>query len=223
MIKVTNSQGKVLSVEQVAELPMNEDAKAAKVRHMYANDGICYQSHTVPGEVCRAKRESAPRGQPELATTAAEFTVGAGSTPSRPSLEVETEVHSNLAPRIHAHIGRMRAWDLRKLPAAQATQVKGALDDLSEAYARLSLILAQLTADGFVAKTTPVTRIAAKLEKGAKVHLREDQLEVFSKVYSPEQLASLSVVRTTDTHVQLMADDGSNFGLVRIIHVTVKP
>ena len=143
--------------------------------------------------------------------------------PPRPSLEVETEVHENLRPRVEAHLARMRAWDLRKLPAAQAVQVRGAIDDLSAAFARVGDVLAMLAKDGFEAKTTPVTRIAAKLQRGAKVSLRKDQRAIFAKVYSDEQLDSLSVVKVTDTHVQLMAEDGSNLGLVRLIHVTVKP
>ena len=74
----------------------------------------------------------------------------------------------------------------------------------------------------FIAKTTPVTRLASKLSHGSKVSLRDDQRAVYAKLYSAEQLDSLSVVKVTDTHVQLMADDGSNVGLVKIIHVVPK-
>jgi hypothetical protein len=101
--------------------------------------------------------------------------------------------------------------------------LRDAVDDLSDSFGRIGQILTMLAADGFEAKTTPVTRIAAKLTHGAKVSLREDQRAIFSKVYSDEQLDSLSVVKVTDTHVQLMAEDGSNLGLVRLIHVVVKP
>jgi len=143
--------------------------------------------------------------------------------PSRPSLEVETEVHANLKPRVLAHVSRMKAWDLRKLGLVMVTSFSGAIEDLRCAVERVELELVKLALDGFVAKTTPVTRIAAKLQRGAKVTLREDQRAIFAKVYSDEQLDSLSVVRVTDTHVQLMAEDGSNLGLVKLIHVAVKP
>ena len=140
----------------------------------------------------------------------------------RPSLEVETEVHSNLIPRIEAHLARMRAWDLRKA-ASSGCPLRDAIASVEHSWSELSNELALLRADGFVAKTTPVTRIAARLQRGAKVSLREDQRAIFAKVYSDEQLDSLSVVKVTDTHVQLMAEDGSNLGLVRLIHVVVKP
>ena len=141
---------------------------------------------------------------------------------SRPSLEVETDVHHNLLPRIEAHLGRMRAWDLRKLTTEQRAAFTGAMDDLEADWMALTAALALLCEAGFVAKTTPVTRLASKLTHGSRVSLRDDQRAIFAQLYSAEQLDSLSVVKVTDTHVQLMADDGSNVGLVKIIHVVPK-
>jgi hypothetical protein len=140
----------------------------------------------------------------------------------RPSLEVETEVHDNLAPRIEAHLARMRAWDMRKLEPVLEQQFRSAMVGVGVAWASLGTALGELMVAGFVAKTTPVTRLASKLSIGAKVSLRDDQREIFAKVYSDEQLGSLSVVKVTDTHVQLMAEDGSNLGLVKIIYITLK-
>jgi hypothetical protein len=149
-------------------------------------------------------------------------TAPAVAVPPRPSLEVEMEVHQNMKPRIHAHVGRMRAWDLRKLPLEVRNEFTCALDAFGAGQERLEIAMAKLFTDGFVAKTTPATRIAAKLEPGARVTLRADQRATFAAIYTDEQLDSLSVVRTTDTHVLLQADDSSSIGLVKIIHVEIK-
>ena len=141
----------------------------------------------------------------------------------RPSLEVETEVHDNLRPRIEAHLGRMRAWDLRSLPIGDRGEFILRMGQLETSFTALGEWLETLRVSNFVAKTTPTTRIASKLTHGTKVSLRDDKRAEFAQVYSAEQLDSLSVVKTTDTHVQLMAEDGSNIGLVRICHVVVKP
>ena len=145
-----------------------------------------------------------------------------GKPDSRPSLEVETEVHDNLRPRIEAHLGRMRAWDLRKLPVEQRGEFLICMGQLETAFSAVGNWLETMRVSNFIAKTTPVTRLASKLSHGSKVSLRDDQRAVYAKLYSAEQLDSLSVVKVTDTHVQLMADDGSNVGLVKIIHVVPK-
>ena len=139
------------------------------------------------------------------------------------TLDHRIEVHNNLRPRIQQHVDTMGTWDTRKLPNAQRIQVSGALADLVAAYDRVGFVLSLLRVGRFVAKTTPTTRIASKLTHGTKVTLRDDKRAEFAQVYSDEQLNSLAVVKTTDTHVQLMAEDGSNIGLVRICHVVVKP
>ena len=96
----------------------------------------------------------------------------------RPSLEVESEVHANLWKRILAHLGRMRAWDLRKAGDMYAGEFRDAIQSLEEEWKRVTNCLDALSLIGFVAKTTPVTRIASKLTFGALVDLREDQRAV---------------------------------------------
>jgi hypothetical protein len=166
-----------------------------------------------------------PATDENLAKAEAQLEKGASSVvaPPRPSLEVETEVHDNLRPRIDAHLGRMRAWDLRKLDIGYQSRFRDAIDRSEAAFKDIGSTLAMLSREGFVAKTTPVTRLASKLTQGARVSLRDDQLAIFAKVYTEEQLDTLFVAKVSDTHVQLMADDGSNLGLVRIIHVVLKP
>jgi len=159
---------------------------------------------------------------PEAASDHDEFATSNKDTTSRPSLEVETEVHNNLRPRIEAHLGRMRAWDLRKLPVEQRGEFLICMGQLETAFSAVGNWLETMRVSNFIAKTTPVTRLASKLSHGSKVSLRDDQRAVYAKLYSAEQLDSLSVVKVTDTHVQLMADDGSNVGLVKIIHVVPK-
>jgi hypothetical protein len=165
----------------------------------------------------------APTGTAEKPPMAMEPNAPSVSVPPRPSLEVETEVNRRLKPRILAHVARMKAWDLRKLSIEDRATVSCSLDALASCFARVEDALAMLAKAGFVAKTTPVTRIAAKLEFRTKVTLRADQRETFAQIYTDEQLDSLSVTKTTDTHVQLMAADGSNIGLVKLIHVEIKP
>ena len=145
-----------------------------------------------------------------------------GKPDSRPSLEVETEVHDNLRPRIEAHLGRMRAWDMRKLDIGVRGYFLLCMGQLETSFAAVGNWLETMRVSNFVAKTTPVTRLASKLSIGAKVSLRDDQRAIFAQLYSAEQLDSLSVAKATDTHVQLMVEDGSNIGLVRIIHVVPK-
>ena len=250
-MKIKNSRDEEIPLSAVAELEALDKAETAeevlaampdvpvcnecdKKASEVTSDGLCVKcipqlpSETVDDtfiDPCSNSAIAVLATDENLAKAEAQLNRDASSVvvPPRPSLEVETEVHVNMLPRVHAHIGRMRAWDLRKLPAAQAVQVRGSIDDLSAAFARVGDVLTMLAKDGFEAKTTPVTRIAAKLQSGAKVSLREDQRSIFSKVYNDEQLDSLSVVKVTDTHVQLMAEDGSNLGLVKLIHVAVKP
>jgi hypothetical protein len=185
-MKIQNSQGKSMSLEEVANLP-----------------------------VPKAKKDvTSPMVMEPSAPSVA--------VPARPSLEVEIEVHQNLKPRIFAHVGRMRAWDLRKLDPSMAGRFSAALAGLGDASFQLEDMLRQLVQLGFEAKTTPATRIASKLAVGTPVTLRADIRATFAPIYTDEQLDSLTVVRTTDTHVQLMAGDSSNIGLVRIIHVDLK-
>jgi hypothetical protein len=140
----------------------------------------------------------------------------------RPSLEVEREVHDNLMPRLQAHVGRMCSWDLRKLSPERRVAFSGAILDLSAAFARVSAELTMLESAGFVAKTTEATRMSSRLPIGTKVRLREDKFGEFRQVYSDEQLNSLAVAKKTDTHVLLIAADGTNIGLVKFCQIDLE-
>ena len=200
-MKIKTQRGDNLSIEDVAKLPRIE-----------ADGGLNEDAMEI------LKFISVPATNENLAK--AEATL---PKEQRPSLEVETEVHDNLRPRIEAHLARMRAWDLRSLDPESIHAFRFILDHIQQGVEALTKRLKHLSATGFVAKTTPVTRIAAKLTRGARVDLRADKRAEYAQVYSDEQLNSLSVVKVTDTHVQLMADDGSNVGLVKVCHVRLKP
>ena len=203
-MKILNSRNETIPLEEVAKMPVEQDS-----------DDILASIPAAPMcGVCAPQPSIAEKARAEVAATKAE---------SRPSLEVEMEVHQNLKPRIFAHAVRMRAWDLRKLPLDLRNEFTCAIDAFCAGQGRLEIAMAKLCAEGFEAKTTPVTRLAAKLEAGSRVALRADQRATFATCYTDEQLDSLTVVRTTDTHVLLQAGDSSNIGLVKIIHVEVKP
>ena len=51
----------------------------------------------------------------------------------RPSLEVETEVHAHLAPRVEAHLRRIETWDVRSLDEARRIEIAAAVASLREA------------------------------------------------------------------------------------------
>lgn len=223
-MKIQNSQGKSMSLEEVANLPVpkaeGDGDTAEEILASLPDNPVCVKCKKKAAEVnadgfcCVC--------QPPLPLVI-EPSAPSVYVPPRPSLEVETEVNRHLKPRILAHVARMKAWDLRKLSVEDRATVSCSLDALAGCFVRVEDALAMLAKAGFVAKTTPVTRIAAKLEFGTKVTLRADQRETFAQIYTDEQIDSLSVVKTTDTHVQLMASDGSNVGLVKLIHVEIKP
>jgi hypothetical protein len=140
---------------------------------------------------------------------------------ARPSLEVETEVNENLMPRVLSHVGRMRAWDLRSLTPDMRLSFTGAVEDLAAAFARLQDELGKLAAFGFVAKTTPVTRLRAVLTAGTKVNLRADKRAEFSEVYPAEVLDNLTVGAVGATHALVVSGE-RELGPVKLIHLEVK-
>jgi hypothetical protein len=252
-MKIQNSRNETIPLAKAAELPVQGDGDTAeevlastpdipvcsRCEHKTAEvdkDGICqvcagrdrnfFAALAKETErICESVSYAIPATDENLAKAEAQLEKDASSVvvPPRPSLEVETEVHDNLRPRIEAHLGRMRAWDLRKIRREQEQQVRAAIVGVDLAWTNLADALNMLHGEGFVAKTTPVTRMASKLTHGAKVSMRDDQRAIFAKVYTKEQLDTLFVAKVYDTHVQLMADDGSNLGLVKIIHVVPKP
>lgn len=141
----------------------------------------------------------------------------------RPSVDVAIDSHTNLGmTRLTPFIVRLRTWDLRKLDAEKRIQFTGAVADLEAAFERLGRELSRLQASGFVAKTTQATRIAARLEPGARVHLRDDKRLEFAALYSKEQLDSLEVSKVVGAHAFVVAGDGTSLGAVKIIHLELK-
>jgi hypothetical protein len=209
-MKIQNTEGKEITVSDVASLPAEGDGETAEeILASLPDMPVCVKCKKKAAEVnsdgfCCVCQPPLPHTQPAV---------------PRPSLAVETDVNRNLRPRLMAHIGRMRAWDLRELPVDDAQEFTGALSTLASTFTLLERCLDKLALRGFVAKTTPVTRIAAKLYQGSRVSLREDKLAEFSTVYTQEQLEGLTVGRLTPTHAQLLTSDGESIGLVKLIHV----
>jgi ethanolamine utilization microcompartment shell protein EutS len=83
----------------------------------------------------------------------------------------------------------------------------------------LSLLLAQ----GFVAKTTPTTRLASKLVPGARVRLVEAKAREYAQLFSKEQLDALEVApgakSVTATHAKVIAGDGETVGCFKLCHL----
>ena len=136
--------------------------------------------------------------------------------PARPSLDVALENLAHIADRVIPFAGRMRAWDLRALPGEMAIAFQGATDDLVNACARMNDQLMLMRAYGFVAKTTPITRLRAKLQVGQNVKLTEKARAEFAQVFSEEQLDALHVVTLRPQHAFLAAKDGTSLGLVKL-------
>lgn len=218
-MSIQNSQGEKIPLAKVAELPVQTEGDgetAQEILDSIPDVPVCVKCKRRAFEVnadgfCNVCQPPLPR-----------VTENSAPMVVRPSLNVETEVNRNLRPRLVAHLGRMRAWDLRSLPVEDQGSFSGALLNLDVSFAQVERWLDKLASSGFVAKTTPVTRIASKLDRGTPVSLRDDKLAEFASVYTAEQLGSLSVGRITPTHVQLFTGDGESIGLVKIIHVELK-
>jgi hypothetical protein len=141
--------------------------------------------------------------------------------PPRPSLDVAIDSHGLLLPRITAFCTRLLTWDTRALSPEQAPRFTGAIADLEDAYARLGDELKALKGSGFEAKTTQATRVKVRL-KGKPVALRPDVREEFAKLFTSEQLDSLTFTQSTRTKAMLVAGDGATLGLVPFTHILPK-
>ena len=141
--------------------------------------------------------------------------------PPRPSLDVAIDSHELLLPRITAFCTRLLTWDIRELSPEQALRFAGAIADIEAAYARLGAELMALKVNGFEAKTTQATRVKVRL-KGKPVALRSDIRGEFLKLFTSEQLDSLTFEKTTGTKALLVAGDGATLGLVPFTHIVPK-
>jgi hypothetical protein len=134
---------------------------------------------------------------------------------------VAIDSHGLLLPRISAFCTRLLTWDILSLSPEQALRFTGAIADLEDACARLGAELKALKGSGFEAKTTQATRVKVRL-KGKPVALRPDVRAEFMKLFTSEQLDSLTFEKTTDTKALLVAGDGATLGLVPFTHIVPK-
>ena len=141
--------------------------------------------------------------------------------PSRPSLEVETEVHMHLAPRIEAHLRRIEGWDMRDLPQDHMITVE-TIAAIRENFRRLGEILHELNKLGFVAKSTAATRKRAALRPGTAVKLRPDiHADTVGLFYAEDELASLTVAKVGESSVLLVTAGGREIGPLPFAHVVM--
>ena len=140
----------------------------------------------------------------------------------RPSLEVETEVHAHLAPRIEAHLRRIEAWDLRSLSEEHRLTLAGNISSLREHFEALGEELARIAASGFVAKTTASSRkrAALKCSIGKPVKLRPDiHAKTVGLFYTDEELATLIVSKVGESSVLVRTAEGREIGPLPFAHV----
>jgi hypothetical protein len=150
-----------------------------------------------------------------------DITVTARSVP-RPSLEVETEVHSHLAPRIEAHLRRILGWDLSDLPEDTQREIASVATSVRDSFRALGLLLANRTREGFVAKTTATgrKRAALKCAIGKKVQLRVDIGDSMCGLfYTAEELSALTLSKVGESSVLVTTAGGREIGPLPFAHV----
>jgi len=148
-----------------------------------------------------------------------DITVTAKSVP-RPSLEVETKVHTHLAPRIEAHLRRIEGWDMRAAPEDLRLRLVSTLSTMRLGVFELGSCLRALADVGFVAKSTAVTRKRAALRPGTAVKLRPDiHADTVGLFYAEDELASLTVAKVGESSVLLVTAGGREIGPLPFAHV----
>lgn len=185
MIQVAKTE---TMLEEVANLPEVEEPTFPKCNS-------CGQSFAEPREgdtciVCLTKEGKAP---PSIAEQA-RAEVAAAKPEARPSLEVAIDTHKNLMPRIGAMCSRLLAWDVAELGdigEAFATSVR----DLRDRCAAVGVQLQTLAGMGFIAKTSAKSRRDRAIAEN-KVALSDATRSAWSKHYSEEELAQVSIVAT---------------------------
>jgi len=142
--------------------------------------------------------------------------IGEPAQSGRPSLDVAIENLANLTKHVSPFCGRLRAWDTRDLPSDLSVRFQGSVEDLAAAFVRLGDQLTAMRAMGFVAKTTPISRLRAKLQVGQQVNLTGKAFEDFSQAYSSDQLSSLHITKLLREHAVLATKDDLPLGLVKL-------
>lgn len=112
-----------------------------------------------------------------------------GSPQARPTLDVAIETHRNLRKRVEALCGRLMAWDTKGL----AADLHGCAEVMVDNCRAMGYMLAEAQRTGFVAKTTPKSRIEARLASHQPVKLREDVRAIWKAYYSEEELDQVEV------------------------------
>jgi len=137
----------------------------------------------------------------------------------RPSLDVAIENQGNLEPRLDRLITRMLAWDTTDMGAENALRFRAACEDTRAAWDAMVHETALLKAQGYVARTTALGRLRAKLRPGTLVTLREDVAKDFAEAFPAEDLRDIRVVKLLATKVSL-ASSTRDLGLLPIGHVS---
>ena len=140
-------------------------------------------------------------------------------TPPRPSLEVETEVHAHLAPRLEAHLRRIESWNCSE---EHRRMLETVLAHARQGFTAVGNALAILAEAGFVAKTTALTRKRAALRPGVAVKLRDDiHAKTVDLFHTADELATLTVVKVGESSVMLKTKEGREVGPLPLAHVVV--
>ena len=143
-------------------------------------------------------------------------------TAARPSLEVETEVHTHLAPRLEAHLRRIMGWDTRLMPMNMHHVLADAVESVRKGFAELTDAFEVLRTKNFVAKTTPSSRkrAALKCAIGCRVQLRVDiGDEMCGLFYSAEELSNLTLSKVGESSALVMTAGGREIGPLPFAHV----
>lgn len=217
-MQILSPDNKPVTPDQVKDLP---DVPAAG--QMCATNGCSGRACVGGGGFCTECSATeklpfcetpAPVAEVECDFVAAQTAPTSAAT-ARPSIDVALDSHRSISDRLLGFIARMRSWDLRKLAPEAALKFTAALGDLEVAWADVRIQLEALQSLGFVAKTTPLSRLKAVLAPGKPVRLAQEQLEVFSAMYNPQELESLVVVKVGAHHAFLRAkSSGRELGAV---------
>lgn len=179
--------------------PVDKDLKSEVVRLMHGTMENIVAEAGIPG-VCEPTLNGI--GEPAQST--------------RPSLDVAIENLANLTKHVEPFVGRLRAWDTSKLTSEVALKFTGSVEDLAAAFVRLNDQLTALKAMGYVAKTTPISRLRAKLQVGSKVKLTTKAHEEFSQLFDDTVLGILEVAQLRGQHAFLKSSDGTALGAVKL-------
>ena len=150
---------------------------------------------TTKAQQAEAKLEEAKTSAPDTSQTSPPAQEG------RPSLEVAIETHRNLQKRVEALCLRLAGWSvpgggllIQGFEGAFHREVMEA----RLAMRKLGQWLDGLQTAGFVAKSTPKSRMEARLSMGAPIRLSEAKRKLYSYSYDPEEFEQVKVVDRCD-------------------------